>query len=75
MPEVRIADPVTRAKLPAGEIGQIETAGPMVMRGYFDNPDATAETVGPDGWMKTGDLGYLTPKRAIWWSPAGGSAT
>ena len=58
--EVRIADPVTGEPLPAGEIGQIETAGPMVMRGYFDNPDATAETVGPDGWMKTGDLGYLT---------------
>lgn len=60
--EVRIADAVTGRELPAGEIGQIETAGPMVMRGYFDNPDATAETVGPDGWMKTGDLGYLTPE-------------
>ena len=60
--EVRIADPVTGAKLPAGEIGQIETAGPMVMRGYFDNPEATAETVAADGWMKTGDLGYLTPE-------------
>ena len=58
--KVRIADAVTGAPLPAGEIGQIETAGPMVMRGYFDNPDATAETVGPDGWMRTGDLGYLT---------------
>ena len=57
---VRIADPVTGAPLPPGEIGQIETAGPMVMRGYFDNPEATAETIGPDGWMKTGDLGYLT---------------
>ena len=58
--EVRIADAGTGAPLPAGEIGQIETAGPMVMRGYFDNPEATSETIGPDGWMRTGDLGYLT---------------
>ena len=57
---VRIADPVTGAPLAAGEIGQIETAGPMVMRGYLDNPDATRETIGPDGWMRTGDLGYRT---------------
>ena len=57
---VRIADPKSGAELPPGEIGQIETAGPMVMRGYFENPAATAETVGADGWMRTGDLGYLT---------------
>ena len=58
---VRIADSESSAEMPAGEIGQIETSGPMVMRGYFDNPDATAETIGHDGWMRTGDLGYLTP--------------
>ena len=57
---VRIADPATGAPLAAGEIGQIETAGPMVMRGYFENPEATGETIGSDGWMRTGDLGDLT---------------
>ena len=57
---VRIAEPDSGAPLPAGEIGEIQTAGPMVMQGYFENPAATAETIGADGWMRTGDLGYLT---------------
>ena len=60
--EVRITDLQTGADMPAGEIGQIETRGPMVMHGYFNNPQATEETIAPDGWMKTGDLGYLTPE-------------
>ena len=58
--EVRIAALETGAVQPAGEIGEIQTRGPMVMRGYFDNPQATAETIGADGWMRTGDLGYVT---------------
>jgi fatty-acyl-CoA synthase len=58
--DVRITDPETGAAMPAGEIGQIETSGPMVMRGYYGNADATAETIAEDGWMRTGDLGYLT---------------
>jgi fatty-acyl-CoA synthase len=63
--EVRITDPDSGADLPAGEIGQIQTKGPMVMRGYYGNDDATRETIGSDGWMKTGDLGYLTPEGNI----------
>lgn len=63
--DVRITDPETGAELPTGEIGQIETSGPMVMRGYHGNPEATAETIGDDGWMRTGDLGYLTAEGNI----------
>lgn len=62
---VRITDPESGAEMPTGEIGQIETKGPMVMRGYYGNPDATADTIADDGWMKTGDLGYLTPEGNI----------
>lgn len=63
--DVRITDPETGTELPAGEIGQIETSGPMVMKGYYGNAEATAETIGADGWMRTGDLGYLTPEGHI----------
>jgi acyl-CoA synthetase (AMP-forming)/AMP-acid ligase II len=58
--ELRIADPQTMAKLPAGEIGEVQARGPMVMEGYYKRPDDTAETI-VDGWLRTGDLGYLRP--------------
>jgi len=63
--EVRITDPNTGAVLPVGNIGQIETAGPMVMQGYYKNSEGTAQTIRADGWMRTGDLGQLTPDGQI----------
>jgi fatty-acyl-CoA synthase len=59
--EIRIADPQTLATLPPGEIGEVQGRGPMVMLGYHGNPQATAETITGDGWLRTGDLGYLEP--------------
>ncbi|MGB2719877.1 MAG: AMP-binding protein, partial [Rhodococcus sp. (in: high G+C Gram-positive bacteria)] len=41
-----------------GERGEIVVRGPLVMQGYHENPDATAE-VGAHGWHHTGDIGYL----------------
>ena len=58
--EVRISDPETGRAKPAGDIGQIEARGVMTMRGYFERPRETAEALSSDGWLRTGDLGFLT---------------
>lgn len=57
--EVRITDPSSGEALAPGTIGQIEARGVMTMRGYFGDEAGTAETLTREGWLKTGDLGYL----------------
>ncbi len=52
--EMRVVD-AEGAELPAGEIGEIVIRGHNVMKGYWGNPEATAETI-RDGWLSTGDL-------------------
>ncbi len=54
--EVR-ADDGTRCA--EGEIGRVFAKGPSVMAGYFGEAEASAEVLGDDGWLDTGDLGYL----------------
>ncbi len=45
--------------LPPNETGEIEVRGWNIMRGYYKNPEETAKTFTPDGWLRTGDLGIL----------------
>ncbi|WP_174299517.1 fatty acyl-AMP ligase [Caulobacter sp. S45] len=47
------------APLPDRHLGRIFVRGPSLMRGYFDQPDATSAVLGVDGWLDTGDLGFL----------------
>lgn len=56
--EVRIADEMGKA-MPQGEIGELWLRGPMIMKGYYQLPDATAAALTADGFFKTGDLGKL----------------
>ncbi|KNG80881.1 hypothetical protein ANOM_010721 [Aspergillus nomiae NRRL 13137] len=45
--------------LPAGTIGNLEICGPVVFKGYFNNPAATKSSFTSDGWFKTGDRGFI----------------
>ncbi|HEX77741.1 MAG TPA: long-chain-fatty-acid--CoA ligase [Dehalococcoidia bacterium] len=64
--EVRIADPDTGAVLPAGEVGEIQAKGPRVMGGYWKDPERTAQALTPDGWLRTGDMGYMDEEGYIY---------
>jgi fatty-acyl-CoA synthase len=57
--EVRIVDPVTLETVPLGAGGELWARGYFTMLEYFDRPDATAETLLPDGWLRTGDLATM----------------
>ncbi len=58
--ELRIVD-VDGRDLAPGEDGEILVRGPNVMLGYLEDPAATAKAIDPDGWLQTGDIGYLDP--------------
>lgn len=55
--DVTIIDPHTGKELGPGETGEIVVRGWSLMQGYYRNPDATAKTIDPQGWLHTGDLG------------------
>ncbi len=57
--ELRIVDPATDAVLDPGEIGEIRVRGTSITPGYFGREDDTAAAIDADGWLRTGDGGYL----------------
>ena len=57
--EVAVRDPVTGQTMPTGQPGEICARGYQAMLGYFELPERTAETIDPEGWVRTGDLGIL----------------
>jgi len=57
--QVKIVDENGK-QLPSGHKGIIMVKGPLVMKGYYKNPEATEKVITADGWMNTGDLGRMT---------------
>jgi acyl-CoA synthetase (AMP-forming)/AMP-acid ligase II len=58
--EVKIFDSDDR-ELPCGEMGEIVTRSDLIMKGYWRNPEATADAL-KNGWLHTGDMGYMDEK-------------
>jgi acyl-CoA synthetase (AMP-forming)/AMP-acid ligase II len=57
--EARFVDVATGEDLDVGGTGELWIRGPQVMKGYLNNEEATRHTVDEDGWLHTGDIGYV----------------
>ncbi len=57
--EIKIVDTATMDDLPDGQVGEVWLRGPQVMTGYAQRPEDTAAALPGDGWLRTGDAGYL----------------
>lgn len=57
--EVKVIDLGTGKELPRGQQGEVCVRGYSVMKGYYNNPEATAQTIDEEGWLHSGDLGVM----------------
>jgi long-chain acyl-CoA synthetase len=57
--DLRIADPTTRAPMPPRQVGEVWLRAPNVASGYFNRPEETAAAITDDGWLRTGDGGFV----------------
>lgn len=57
--EMRIVDPASGESLGVDQDGEVWVRGPQVMKGYLNNPSATASTIDDEGWLHTGDIGRV----------------
>lgn len=64
--ESRLVDPETGEDAAAGARGELWVRGPQVMKGYLNNPEATAATLDEDGWLHTGDVALVDDDGFFW---------
>ena len=65
--EERVVDLETATRdVPVGEVGELLVRGPQVMKGYYDNEQATRETITDDGWLYTGDIVRANEDGCVW---------
>jgi acyl-CoA synthetase (AMP-forming)/AMP-acid ligase II len=57
--EVEVVDPATHADVKPGQVGELWCRTAQRMHGYLNRPDATAQTITADGWLRTGDIGRV----------------
>ncbi|KAM3204351.1 4-coumarate-CoA ligase 2 [Capsicum annuum] len=57
--EMKIVDPDTGISLPRNKPGEICIRGDQIMKGYLNDPEATARTIDKEGWLHSGDIGYI----------------
>uniref|UniRef100_A0A0D6R5H0 4-coumarate--CoA ligase n=1 Tax=Araucaria cunninghamii TaxID=56994 RepID=A0A0D6R5H0_ARACU len=63
--QIKILDTETGASLPHNQAGEICIRGPEIMKGYLNDPESTAGTIDKDGWLHTGDVGYIDDDEEI----------
>ncbi|KAL0012731.1 hypothetical protein SO802_007839 [Lithocarpus litseifolius] len=63
--EMKIVDPETGASLPHNQRGEICIRGDQIMKGYINDPEATARTIDKEGWLHTGDIGLIDDEEEL----------
>ncbi|XP_028759744.1 probable acyl-activating enzyme 16, chloroplastic [Neltuma alba] len=63
--EFKVVDYETGEVLPPGSKGILKVRGPQVMKGYYKNPSATDQAIDKDGWLNTGDMGWIAPRHSV----------